>query len=149
VNSLRDFEPGDQPRLRALILDGLADRWGGAFDASRNPDLDDIDATYVQRGADVVVVEEDGALVATGTLVAEGDGVGRIVRMSVAGSHRRRGLGRRVVDELVARARARGMRELRVLTDTPWTSAVALYRSCGFRELGDDGVDTHFVMELV
>ena len=40
------------------------------------------------------------------------------------------------------------MSEVRVLTDTPWTSAVALYRACGFTELGSDGTDTHFVMAL-
>jgi len=40
------------------------------------------------------------------------------------------------------------MAEVRVLTDTPWLSAVALYRSCGFTEAGRDDADTHFVMSL-
>jgi len=34
------------------------------------------------------------------------------------------------------------------LTDTPWTSAVELYRSCGFVEVGRDDTDTFFVMSL-
>lgn len=77
----------------------------------------------------------------------EGD-VGRIVRMSVAHAHRRQRLAQGIVDELVGRARRRGMSEVRVLTETPWSSAVMLYRACGFTELGDDGVDTHFRLEL-
>lgn len=40
------------------------------------------------------------------------------------------------------------MSEVRVLTDTPWVSAVERYWACGFVELGDDGIDTHFRMEL-
>lgn len=145
---LRDFRREDQEALRQLILEGLRERWGDAFDPVFNPDLDDFVANYLDRRAEVVVVERHGELVATGTLVPELPDAGRIMRMSVSAAHRREGLGRRVVGELVARARRRGMAEVRVLTDTPWTSAVELYRACGFTDLGDDGVDTHFVMNL-
>ena len=37
---LRDFDPDGQAAVRELVLDGLRERWGGAFDASVNPDLD-------------------------------------------------------------------------------------------------------------
>src|SRR5206468_2389532 len=101
----------------------------------------------LDRGGEIVVIEHDHRLIATGTLMPEADD-GRLVRMSVAQTHRRRGLARRIVDELIARARMRGFSEVRVMTDTPWESAVKLYRACGFTELGDDGVDTHFRFEL-
>ena len=68
--------------------------------------------------------------------------------MSVHRNHRQRGHGREIVDELVGRARHRGMAEVRVLTDTSWISALALYRSCGFDEVGHDDTDTHFAMRL-
>lgn len=147
---LRDFRPTqtDQRELRQLILAGLHERWGETFDASVNPDLDDFVTNYLDRGAEVVVVESNGELIATGILVCDEASTGRIVRMSVAASHRRRGLARRVVEELIGRARRREMSEVRVLTDTPWTSAVELYRACGFTEIGSDGADTHFVMPL-
>lgn len=78
----------------------------------------------------------------------ERPGQARIVRMSVAASHRRQGVARQVVEELVARARKRNVQELQVLTDTPWESAIALYRACGFDEVGRDSTDTHFSMRL-
>lgn len=145
---VRDFRTADQEALRRLILDGLRERWGDAFDSSFNPDLDDFVANYVDHGAEVIVVECDDKLLATGMLIPELSAAGRIVRMSVSATHRRQGLGRRVVNELVERARRRGMVELRVVTDTPWTCAVAFYRACGFTPLGDDGIDTHFAMSL-
>lgn len=146
---VRDFVASDQQELRSLILAGLQERWGDAFDARFNPDLDDFVASYLDGGAEIVVVEADGVLVATGTLLHDDRGdVGQIVRMSVAETHRRQGLGRSVVTELLARARRRGVSEVRVLTDTPWMSAVELYRSCGFTEVGRDETDTHFALRL-
>jgi ribosomal protein S18 acetylase RimI-like enzyme len=145
---LRDFEPCDQAPVRELVLSGMRERWGDAYDPLANPDLDNISASYVDRGADVVVAEIGGEIVATGMLRPEGDGRGRIVRVSVDQAHRQRGFGRQLVEELVRRARRRGMLEVVVLTDTPWTSALALYRSCGFNDVGEDENDTHFVLPL-
>jgi ribosomal protein S18 acetylase RimI-like enzyme len=145
---LRDFEPCDQAPVRELVLSGMRERWGNAYDPLANPDLDNISASYVDRGADVVVAEIGGEIVATGMLRPEGDGRGRIVRVSVDQAHRQRGFGRQLVEELVRRARRRGMLEVVVLTDTPWTSALALYRSCGFNDVGEDENDTHFVLPL-
>lgn len=146
--TIRSFSSGDGAAVRELVLAGLAERWGAAFDPAHNPDLDDLQASYLDRGGEIVVVDEEGRLVATGTLIPDGERRGRIVRMSVDRNRRRSGLGRQVVAELLRRARARGMHEVVVSTDTPWASALALYRSCGFVEAGRDGTDTHFVIAL-
>lgn len=145
---IRNFRLADQAAVRALVLDGLRERWGTAFDEAFNPDLDDITDSYLDRGADVVVAELSGQVVATGTLLFERPKQARIVRMSVAAHHRREGLGRLVVEALVARARLRDVQELQVLTDTPWQSAISLYRSCGFVEVTRDSTDTHLAMNL-
>lgn len=145
---LRDFVPGDQAAVRELVLGGLRERWGDAYDPSANPDLDDISASYVDAGVEVVVVEIASEIVATGMLRPEGDRRGRIVRVSVDQAHRRRGFGRQVVQELVRRARRRNMVEVVVLTDTPWASALALYRSCGFEDIGQDDTDSHLALPL-
>lgn len=102
---IRDFAPDDQPVVRQLVLAGLRERWGDAFDPGVNPDLDDIADTYIGAGAEVVVVDERDEIVATGILMPEPGGRGRILRMSVSRSHRRTGHGRRVVEELVDQAR--------------------------------------------
>lgn len=54
---LRDFGPADQQRVRGLILSGLEERWGTAFDASMNPDLDDIALAHIDRDGEVIVIE--------------------------------------------------------------------------------------------
>jgi GNAT superfamily N-acetyltransferase len=141
---LRDFEPRDQDAVRDLILRGMAERWGDQFDPGANPDTDDLWSAYVARGAEIVVFEVDGAVVATGALVPEADGAGRIMRMSVDRRHRRNGFARAVLAELIERARRRGFESLLVTTDTPWTDAVALYQSCGFTLAMQNEIATHF-----
>jgi ribosomal protein S18 acetylase RimI-like enzyme len=145
---LRDFDVNDQPVVRALILSGMADRWGDQFDAAANPDTDDLWSSYVLQGGEIVVVEERGVIVATGALVRDPDGAGRILRLSVDRRCRRRGLARKVVAELVERARRRDLATVRVTTDTPWSDAVALYSSCGFEVVVQTEAATHFSMSL-
>lgn len=145
---VRDFESTDQDSVRSLIQAGLSERWGTDFDESYNHDLDDIAATYVATGASVLVIEHSGELVATGILLRLEAQVGQLVRISVAGDQRRLGLGRLVVEELIDRARSYGMKELRILADTPWHSAVELYRACGFDVISRDDADTSFQMRL-
>jgi hypothetical protein len=64
---MRDFDPGDQEPVRELVLGGMRERWGDAYDPAANPDLNNISAIYVARGAEVVVVEVGGDIVATDT----------------------------------------------------------------------------------
>jgi ribosomal protein S18 acetylase RimI-like enzyme len=129
---IRDFRPADQATVRSLVLAGMAERWGAAFDPTRNPDVDDLVRSYGAAGAEILVAEEDGAVVGTGILVPFGPGTGRIVRVAVHAGHRRRGLARAVVDQLVMRAAARDWSTVVVTTEPAWADAFALYRSCGF-----------------
>ncbi|KAF9900365.1 hypothetical protein BX616_002610 [Lobosporangium transversale] len=71
---IRNFEKGDQEVVRHLLLEGLAERWGSAFDASYNQDVNDIDGYYIQyHHATVIVLEiEEGGkavVVACGILL--------------------------------------------------------------------------------
>jgi ribosomal protein S18 acetylase RimI-like enzyme len=54
--------------------------------------------------------------------------------VGVAATHHRRGLGRRLMDLLLADARAAGCRELWVLTDRDNEPAMRLYESVGGRQ---------------
>ena len=148
VAVVRTFREADQQGVRDLVLDGMRERWAERYDPTYNGDLDDIARTYVAAGAEVIVIGDSVQILATGILLSGADGRGRMVRVSVDAGRRREGLGRRVVEELVERARRRGMRELLVRTDTPWASAVALYVACGFVEVGRDEHDTHFALTL-
>lgn len=126
---VRDFTASDQPIVRELVLAGLADHWG-EVDASLNPDIDDIAASYADGCT--LVAELDGTIVGTGTVVPRDAHTAEIVRMSVAAAARGRGIGRVVVDELARRAAGWGATRLVLETTADWHETVAFYRSCGF-----------------
>jgi DNA-binding MarR family transcriptional regulator/GNAT superfamily N-acetyltransferase len=83
----------------------------------------------------LVVARSGGQPVGCGALWFAGEEVAEIKRMWVAGSTRGTGLGKRLLDELEARAAARGARLLRLETNRALTEAINLYRSAGFTEV--------------
>jgi ribosomal protein S18 acetylase RimI-like enzyme len=130
---IRSFEPHDQYTARQLILAGLGEHFGW-IDETRNPDLDDITKNYLERGYTFLIAEIDGELVGTGALITHDDKTGRIVRMSVCKNHRRRGIGRALVERLLKIARAQGFAQVLVGTELNWDDAIGLYKRCGFSE---------------
>ncbi len=118
---------------RRLILDGLAERWG-TMDASLNPDLDDMLHAYGESLTLVAHPLAGGALCGTGTVIRRDAQTAEIVRMSVAFTERRSGLGRLLVDRLVEQAAAWRGREVIVETSAAWTDALAFYWANGFAE---------------
>ena len=123
------------------------------FRAARAPDVDDIltlwrdadaapthtdDAESVLRliGTDadaVIVAEEDGAIV--GTVIAGWDGWrGSIYRLAVVPTHRRRGVGRQLLERAGERLTRAGARRLQAIVVESDEQAVAFWRTSGWEE---------------
>lgn len=143
--TIRLFRRSDQAAARRLILHGLRERWG-KLDETKNPDLDDI-ADYYSDGFFLVAGLRD-EVIGTGALIPEAAGVGRIVRMSVARPWRRQGVGQRILEALLERARAAGYRRVVLETTATWEDAVAFYRRHGFQTVAVRDGNAHFMHEL-
>lgn len=83
---------------------------------------------------DSSVVLLDGAEPVAVALLAVRAPLGWVGGMGVPASHRRRGLGRAVMEALISNARARGLREVWLEVLEQNDSARALYDRLGFRE---------------
>ena len=96
-----------------------------------------------------LVLYEGGEPVACGGLRRLDAETGEIKRMFVTAGARGRGHGRRVLDELEARARAAGLRRVRLLTTEALTEARELYAAAGYRviETPREGDRQDFWME--
>lgn len=142
---IRPIGPGEQEPARALVLAGLEEHWG-TLDLNRNPDLADIADCYKDGVFLVAII--DGELIGTGALLPEGPQTGRIVRMSVARSRRRQGIGQRILAALLDEARQAGHSLVVLETTADWKEAVSFYHRNGFRSVDVRDGDIHFAMNL-
>lgn len=140
---IRAAEPGDAQAL--VQLAGEVGREEGAWllttEAWRSSAEERRYLRAVRRHPDaaVYVAEEDGRLVGRLSLARDPNPASRHVAdlgLMVAASHRRRGVGRALLDAAVEWAGASGVRKLE-LHVFPWnTAAIRLYEDYGFRREG-------------
>ncbi len=144
--TIRRFDPKDQAEVRMVVLEGLREHFG-FLDPSLNPDLEDIQASFITKGDEFYVAENDGRIVGTVGLLF-GEGRARIVRMSVAKDHRKRGIATALLRQCIESAAQRGFREIWAYTQPEWPDAVSFYSGSGFEQLGRDEIDLHLRLPL-
>jgi len=137
---IRDYRPDDLEA--AYQLDQSCFEPGIAYTRGQ------IRAFLAREGAVGLVAEAEDELVA----LAIGDVAGRrghVITIDIAGSQRRRGLGRLLLAELCARMTAAGARDVRLEVDVANAQAIRFYERMGFRKvrplpdyygLGRDGI---------
>jgi ribosomal-protein-alanine N-acetyltransferase len=81
----------------------------------------------------ILVLDDGESLHGYALFVTVPDGrVSWVMSLAVTPDHRTRGLGRRLMDEVLRRVRTEGVHEVCLTVDPANTPAVALYRSLGF-----------------
>jgi ribosomal protein S18 acetylase RimI-like enzyme len=84
------------------------------------------------------IVERDGELAGCIALTDDGDGTAGLRWFALEPSLRGRGLGRHLVDEVVAAARRHGFARMRLETFSDLRAAAHLYREHGFRVVHEE-----------
>ena len=128
---------GDDPEARALVA--AMEAWVTENFGPTTPDRTStvtLEEMAPPDGA-FVILYEDGEPVAGGGLRRLENDVAEIKRMFVEPAARGRGHGRRVLSELEAVAVELGYRRLRLDTAQSMTTAIALYRGAGYRDIPD------------
>src|SRR2546422_316214 len=112
-------EYGWDERFEALVA-GIVARFVKHFDAARER---------------CWIAEIDGERVGAVLVVKQSRSTAKLRLLIVEPSARGRGLGRRLVEECIAFARAKGYRRLALWTQSNLAAARAIYRRCGFRRV--------------
>lgn len=132
---MRDLEPADWPGVRAIYEDGI--RSGVATFETEAPEWDAWNATHLDLR---LVAERDGEVVGWAALSGVSDrcvyrGVAE-VSVYVGEAARGSGVGRELLEELVARSEAAGYWTLTAGVFPENEASLRLHRACGFREVG-------------
>ncbi|MDP0496891.1 MAG: GNAT family N-acetyltransferase [Verrucomicrobiota bacterium JB024] len=127
------FEPRHAADFRRLNLAWIEKYF--AVEAQDRRVLGDPQQAIVAPGGEIVVAEADGEVVGVGALQFIEPGYYEVAKMAVDPAWQGRGVGRKVLARLIARAGELGAKRLLILTNTRLGPALHLYRAFGFTEI--------------
>jgi putative acetyltransferase len=96
----------------------------------------------VAKGAVFLAARRDDAAVGCVAFVPDGEGTAEVKRVWTAPEARGQGVGRALLERLIAEARTRGLSVLRLETGPLQPEAIGLFRTLGFAERGPFGCYT-------
>ena len=131
--TIREFRPGDAADFRRLN-----EEWIVRYFAMEQKDeevLADPQGNILDRGGRIFLAVRGGQTLGCCALLAMGPGEFEVAKMAVAESFRRSGIGRRLLEQVIAEARASGVHRLYLETNRKLANAIRLYESVGFRHL--------------
>jgi putative acetyltransferase len=149
----RDARHGDEPAVRRIVFAVLGEYGLSPDPAGTDADLDDLAASYADRGGVFRIVEDDqGEIVGCGGLFRLTETGAEIRKMYLLPAARGQGIGRALLEDLIAAARERGCTRLSLETASVLKEAMALYRRFGFVETHRDDLarrcDKAFALDL-
>ena len=131
--------------VRQLLIDGLTERWH-EYKPLLNPDIESFPTTY--RESTVLVAKRGERIVGTGTLRKLSTEQAEVVRMTVAASCQRSGIGTLIIRGLLEAGRQRGFSQVILETTSSWKSAVGFYVGHGFHKTYERDSNTYFLLKL-
>lgn len=131
---VHDWRPEWRDHFARLNLDWL-ERYFSVEDIDRRV-LGEPERWILAPGGHIVFATLDGAVVGTGALLREAEGVYEVTKMAVEPAHQGHGIGRRVLEALIARFRALGGTRLFLESNRKLAPAIHLYASLGFVDRG-------------
>ena len=136
--TIRPFQPGDESAFRRLN-----EEWINRYFKLEPKDLASFDhpqETIIDKGGHILLASKDGVMVGCCALIAMATGEFEVAKMAVAEGHQGSGIGRRVLEETIATARALGAKRLYLETNHILGPAIRLYEAVGFRHLPPERV---------
>lgn len=132
---IREATPADGDAIRAIVSETLAEFGFPVESDGVDSDLDDVPLGYQKLGGTFrVIVDDDGAVVGCGGLYPVAPKAVELRKMYFRPAIRGQGMGRKLLDDLIAEASRRNFGRIELETASNLTTAIALYQRAGFIE---------------
>jgi len=130
---IREFIPGDEIAFRKLNEEWISRYF--TLESKDEEALADPRGSILDRGGRIFFAVRRNEIVGCCALVATKPGEFEVAKMSVTEACRGTGIGRSLLESVVAEARASGATRLYLETNHQLAPAIRLYESLGFRHL--------------
>ena len=131
--TIREFLPGDEPAFRRLN-----EEWICRYFELEPKDVEALSnprRTILDRGGRLFFAIRADNAVGCCAMLPFGPGAYEVAKMAVTESARGLGIGRALLQRVIAEARAQGAARLWLETNNAMTPAIRLYETSGFRHL--------------
>jgi putative acetyltransferase len=133
--SIRSFQSGDETSFRTLNEEWIVKHF--VLEDKDRAVLGDPVKYILNPGGEIIFATIGGETVGCCALVPEGPGEYEVAKMAVTEAYQGRGIGRKIIERVIAEARAKGATRLYLETNSKLT-ATYLYESVGFRHIPID-----------
>ena len=130
---IREFMAGDEVAFRQLNEEWILREF--AMESKDEEALADPRRTILERGGRIFLAVREGKTVGCCALLAMRPGEYEVAKMAVTESARGSGIGRSLLERVIAEARSLCATRLYLETNRKLTPAIRLYESLGFRHL--------------
>ncbi|MGB5105485.1 MAG: bifunctional helix-turn-helix transcriptional regulator/GNAT family N-acetyltransferase [Candidatus Zixiibacteriota bacterium] len=148
VVDIIDFKPRWGDKFRELN-----EEWLNAYFRVEQADkvvLENPDREIIRHGGAVFFARTNGSIVGTAALIRHSDETYELAKMAVTAEFRGHGIGARLLETAIHRARIAGAKQLVLGTSLRLKEANQLYRKNGFRKLsGKPGWATEYARDTV
>lgn len=128
IVAYQDRHADDFARLNREWLDGF-----GLYEQADGKHLYSPREYILDPGGEIFIAEKDGRVVGTCALVPVSDKVFEMAKLAVSQESRGEGLGRRLAELVLRRARERGATRVILFSSSKLGPALKLYESLGFK----------------
>ena len=128
-----------QPHLKATFKE-LGEEWIKKYmtliDHDRNI-LDDPEGEILHKGGEIIFAEWNGKIVGTAALSKKSADRFELSKLGVTENAKGLGIGRKLTEEIISRAKKRGLKELYLESNQVLEVAIQLYKKLGFVDLNE------------
>ncbi len=130
---IRSFEPGDASAFRELN-----ERWIVEHFELERADIEALShpySHYIEPGGAILMVVDGDSTVGCCALVAAGNGVYEVSKMTIREDYRGKGIGKALLLAIIDAARNKGASLVYLVMSDKLQTAVRLYEAVGFRHV--------------
>ena len=146
---IRQFNKEDGEKVKSLILSILTSEYPYDKKAFSESDLNNIKDTYSGPRDLFLVIESDGELIGTMAIKEENPESALIRRFFVATEHRRKGYGRKLMEEALAFCKSKEYKHIVFQGTNKMVQAIELCKKMGFNEREHIDMGGFFIQKFV